>query len=814
MRNARNLRTELDLWKLAWQQVETFLDRIEGAQDQDRSSASKVRALLRAARAVEHQRAARFDVKFLCDPFVDRKTTEWSLDYRKWRIPGADELELAAGNLLTDDSEALEAVMLLPPADLFQVSVEPSDPRASEAVNGMVLVRLPSYPSVGSDTILGTPIDLSLASAVLGPLGSGYDITEQGDTSSLFSRERRKQAATDIDHTEDRVRGWSDLCRSRRAAREAAQDADVLGCGSGSAATPLWQASLDSLARSVIANVLSNTAFLDGSSAADKLGAIAAAASGAATTGSNDAADLSEAKTILTEEGTQQESLLPAIANAETALGGQPQLFLAVAAAATALAAAVQSPPLGFPVSSATRTQRAQLAATLTQALDRLAPVLAPQPLFLVPVEDGPLALELDRAVAARLRYPDGTLRLLRALETAFLASWPGRLVWLHQRYDLVLRPLFTRVRLPFVAGLRAMLRGGPTGLPIQGLELRTQAPVGGETLSLEQPASMLPTLQVIETGHVGVLAQDRPTAAVILGLAASAGRVELNTLPLRVSIASAADAPGSPGVVSGGQEILSFVPGDGFTDAELRSGEASEGPGRDGLMQQTLSLWSRLALIFGRTRIDHEIEPARVPDPSTVAMETLGLFGEVPAQCSTIVIAAAPDAFWNRAMEGAPEPRIARAGEILLLRGRGEPNADGTEGPLRQSAVEIDSTFRTTGAMLQRMDTSSAALLSTIPASGADATCPALLCGSQDDVIVLVLKWTCQRKKLIGEVTLRRDFVGFDLPSLATERLLPAGVLDRVLDPGERIDVAGLVRDEEFAAALETIGGWTRYAR
>src|SRR5260221_8928598 len=255
MRNARTLRAELDLWKLAWQQVETFLDRIEGAQDQDRSSARKVQALLIVARLIEHQRAARFDVKFLCDPFVDGKPTEWSLDYRKWRMPGTDELELAAGNLQTDDSEALESVGLLPAVDLFSVSVEPTDRRAAEAVNGMVLVRLPSYPASGNQTIVGPAIDFSVASAVIGASAFGYDITEQGDTSSLFSRDRRKQAATDIDHTEERVRRWSELCRSRRAARNAAQDSEVLGCGSGSAGPQLWQASLDALARSVIGSI-------------------------------------------------------------------------------------------------------------------------------------------------------------------------------------------------------------------------------------------------------------------------------------------------------------------------------------------------------------------------------------------------------------------------------------------------------------------------------------------------------------------------------------------------------------------------------
>ena len=121
---------------------------------------------------------------------------------------------------------------------------------------------------------------------------------------------------------------------------------------------------------------------------------------------------------------------------------------------------------------------------------------------------------------------------------------------------------------------------------------------------------------------------------------------------------------------------------------------------------------------------------------------------------------------------------------------------------------------FRTTGSMLRRMDTTGAALLSTVPASGADSACPALVCGGHEDVILVLLKRTWQRKKLVGNVTLRRDFRGFDAASLATERMLPAAVLNRVLDAGEQIADISAIRDEEFAAALETLTGWTRYAR
>ena len=116
VRNARRLRAELDLWKLSWQKIETLLERIEGARDQDRPHLNKLEALLRVARVVEHQRALQFESRPLSDPVIDRlpaswlnpairlvadldREQAWSPEFRGWRIPGSDEQELAVANL-------------------------------------------------------------------------------------------------------------------------------------------------------------------------------------------------------------------------------------------------------------------------------------------------------------------------------------------------------------------------------------------------------------------------------------------------------------------------------------------------------------------------------------------------------------------------------------------------------------------------------------------------------------------------------------------------------------------------------------------
>jgi hypothetical protein len=563
-------------------------------------------------------------------------------------------------------------------------------------------------------------------------------------------------------------------------------------------------------ARAVIADVRAGRATLT-TAASEVLAHVESGARAAAAAAVADAQDLTTAADVIEEEGAQVESFPDQLRAAAIVLQNRPTAFLTVAEAAAALQAALQS------------TERAT---TLELALNTLeVALLATHPLFSVVVETGLLQPEIDAVVQARVSYPDGTLRIVRALEWGFLGAWPAHLRWFSIRHRAVLQPLLRRFRKPFTDGLGALIQGDYTGLLCDGLHLETAAQVGSDSLTTAQPASMLSTLEAtLESGQVGILEGDRPTAIVVLGVEASSRKIVLKTAPLLVSVAAqTADVPGAPGLVTGNQPILCVARG--LTREELQLGESAAGQAGDGLLHQTLALWSQLCLVFGWLVVEQvlrgsttitaaQLHTRLIPDPASAPLETLTLHGEIPPYTSTLVIQGAPDAYWDRTLY-PPQPRLARPRELLLLRGRAESEVEGVVGPLVQSVVEVEIVYRTTGSMLARMDTSNAALLSTAPlpvVTGAQT--PALVCGPEEDVIVVLLHQSWQTQKLVGEITLRRDFLGFDAPSLAAERLLPVSLLQKIMPPAEVIDDGGIDRHDEFTAALKLIADWTRYAR
>jgi hypothetical protein len=811
MRNARIFRQELDLWKLAWQQIETFLDRIDGAQDQDEPHRRKLDALLRAARAVEHERATRVDDRPLSDPVVDTMPTHWYseqqgvqevtdpwlLEFRKWRLPGMDEVELAVGNLITlpgEDTALLEQIRLLPDRNIFEVRLDKTDRRFPQSDNGLFMIRLPSYPRAAS------------GNAIVGTGGAVADITEDANTSSLFSQQARYEAAMEPSAEDDPVRRWSNLCAARRSAlpgTRAQYDDTVTYVGP--AAEPSWHSPFIAEALQIVQLVRSGQAALANTAV---LATIETAARAAANAIAADAADLNTAADVIEAEGARQAAFPAQLRATATALGGRPAAFRAVADAAAALRAALTS------------VERAE---QLEQALLALEIALIPPPLSLEVVEDGPLRAEIDAAVEARVTYPDGTLRILRALEWSFLTVWPAQLRRFKTRHEAVLLPLLARFRKPFTDSLAALVRGGYTGLTCEGLHLAPAASIGTESLTTDQPASLLPTLDgAIEAGQVGILAGDRPTALVILGLDTSDRRVALKISPLLVSTApQAEDVPGSPGTVTGDQPIACVAPG--LTAEELRLGEAAAGRAGDGLVHQTVALWSRLCLVFGWLEVERALQGSTtlteahfgarlIPDPSTLPLRQLSLYGEIPPNTMTLVIQGASDAYWERSTY-PPQPRVARPREMLLLRGRGE-SEEGEPAPMLQSAVEVEMVYRTTGFMLERMETADAALLSTSPLPPDAGGTPRFVCGPEEDVIIMLLSQSWQTKKLVGDITLRRDFLGFDAPNLATERLLPVSFLQDIMGSNTPINDGGIDRHDEFAAALKLVADWTRYAR
>lgn len=778
MKSARLVRRELDVWKLVWQQVETFLDRIDGARDQDDPHRRKLEALLRAAGVVERRRALELGEPSLSDPVVDSLPTQywdsaaeetkptssfdypvrlgaWAKELRRWRIPGADEVELAVGFLATSDdgNEAVDKVRLPAPQDVFR-----------RRVNGsMEMVRVPSYPG----------------SIVLPGIGD----PETAD--SLFPKDARRDAT--MDQTgEEHVLAWSALCTMRRSG---AGGNDVLHTGFGGQPPP----STGGLAGQALAILDGLRTGTPPQIAAVDLNRLAAAARAAAGAKQADAQVLRDAGEVLDKEGFRQQGLPDELRAGAEYVAASPDDLRELAAAADALR---------VDVSSSARRER------LRQAARAVAPPVTLPPLFRSRVEAGPLRADLDDAAGARIAYPDGTLRVVRALEWAFAATWGPWLRWLSFRNGSVLEPLMARFRRPFTTSVRALVQGGSTGLACEGLTVGQNATVGADTVITAQPASLRATLDDLRPGQVGVAFGDRPAALVLLGLGRVGEQLSLGVSPLRVSTAQ---GPGTPGVLAAGEPVLSHSPG--LSAGELRRGESDDGPASDGLVQETVGLWSRLCLVFGAVTVEQELGGAALPDPSPAPLEDLALFGQVPALATFLVIAGAPEAYWDRT-EDEPEPRVARPGEILLLRGWAKPEGD-QEGATVQAAMEVERVFRTTGSMLDRMDLGSAARLSTTPLDLDAVGVPKLVCGPEEDVIVVLLRRSWMRRTLVTDITLRRDFAGFDSPSLATERLLPVEVLTHVLGrpESEVVGVPGVDREFEFTAALETLKGWLRFA-
>jgi hypothetical protein len=784
---ARQVRRELDLWKLVWQQIETFVDRVDGARDQDDPNRRKADALLRAAGVVERQRAVELGVPSLSDPVVDRlparywdagtestKPTSslpgggWARDLRRWRIPGNDELELAVGLLGTtgiedDPPEALDVVVLPGPRDLFR--------RVEDGA--LATVRVPSYP--------GT---------IVGPGGELPDIEADpdgpDDRSSLFSKQRRFEATMDTTGENEPLSTWSALCARRRSG---AGGSDVLHTGFDGRPPP-QAGGLAGDALAIVADLRTGTA---ASVAAARLETLAASARAAAVAGSVDGQVLRDAADVLDDEGSRSESLPAALRAAADHLGTRPARLTELATAADALRANTSS-----------GTARAGLEA----AAGRLTASAALPPLLVAPVEAGPLTADLDDATGARVAYPDGTLRTVRTLEAGLAAAWGPWLRWLTIRYGTVLAPLLARFRAPFTAGARALVQGGPTGLACEGLEAGQDASVGADTVVTAQPSSLAATLDDLRPGHVGVVGGDRPTALVLVGLDEMAGQLALGVSPLRVSVSP--EGPGRPGVLAAGSAIRCDAPG--LSAGELERGESDEGPAADGLVHATVELWSRLRLVFGAATVEGDAGGEIVPDPSAARLEDLALFGQVPAMATVLVIAGAGDEYWDRTGE-EPEPRLARTGEVLLLRGWADPEGD-LPGATVQAAVEVDRVYRVTGSTLDRMDLSAAARLSTEPMEVDADGVPCMVCGPEEDVAVVLLRRSWMRRTLVRDVTLRRDFAGFDGPSLATERLLPVDVLTRVLGQPESVvvGVPGVDREDEFTAARETLKAWLRF--
>lgn len=781
MKDARRLRREIDLWGVVWQQVETFVDRVAGAQDQDASARRTLEALLTVAGVVERARATVDEDASLGAPVVrsfasqrrepDGSTAAigdaWSAENRAARLPGLDELELAAGpvSALDENGAPLEddltSVALLAPR-LVPTGV---DTRTGTVTLGL----LPSYDPQATEP----------AGTIVATVPRVYDIAgDDADLTSLFSVERRVTATMGEEPETVHVQTWRELAGRRRGARgdQTPVPVDAVS-GAGRAAV------LASTAVDVVDRLRAGE--LSAGAAAVELAALLAAPAVQGST--NDAADalaLETAAEILDDEGTSTPELAGAVRALAAALRATPGAQQALVAAVGTLAAA--------PSSAA--AQDAVLLRAQALGLSSGTSGLAADP-----VEDGMLGQDLDDATASRLSYPDGSLRMVRALESAFALTWPMRAAWFAERRALVLAPLVARFRAPFHASVRALVDGGDTGLLADGLTVGASVPVGATSVVTGQPASLAPVLDDLEPGQVGIVPGERPAVLAVLGLDTAHGLLQLSVAPVRVSVQG---GPGVPGLLADGGAISGGA--GGLTDTELRSGESAAGPAADGVVAETLALWSQLCLLFGRQSV--ETAAVAVPEPASVPLDGLVLQGAVPPWATTLVLTELPEAFWDRTDPSDPAPRVARPGELLLVRGTTLLDDGGTE--IVQAVVEVDTVVRTTGSALDAMDVTAVGRLSTGPVDAVTPGVPAFRCGPQDDVVIVTLRRSSLDVELSGPLTLRRDFHGFDVVCLATQRLVPPELLGGDPDP-----VPGVDRSREFSLAAAVLADWLRYA-
>lgn len=818
MKHARRLRQQLDDWQQMWRQVEAFVDRLEGARDEDEVARRKTDALLAAAGAVERlRRAAGATPISLGDPVVDRlpttgwdETTQqtvavtapWESTSRQARLPGNDEVEMAVADLATatfpppfeDASGALvlDAVRFLLARDTLDTELD--------GVFGML--RVPSYPG-GGDLVSQTQVDL--------------------EVDSLFSSVDRHNATLDtLDPDEDAdpfVKSWSWLTARRRAQLPGLDPPPPLSSlggpdGAGSGGVPLSSALLDQAA-SCVADALDGRAVrLAPGVHLPVATSLAAAAAAAAESAQPDADALRAASVVLDEEGVDSgvEGLVEALESAADSVAGSPDALSAVAQASSALAAALAtSPPTVLP-SAATAAALSGPARALDGALDAMPSGSALSGLLALPVELGGVAVELDAVLADRLAYPDGSLRILRTLEVSFARWWPVALRWMAARAHpgRSLDRATRRFLAPFVHGLAGLVRGADTGLAVAGLTLGEPANIGAALLATEAPASLAAAVQrTVEAGQVAVLPGDRPAAALVLGAGQQNDRLALPIAPLRVSLVPPDLAPGSPGFVAAGVPLDDH--GAPLTPAELRRGFAQD-PERDGIVEQAVALHSQLALLVGRSELATRLAEVSVPEPSGPSLGSASWHGSVPAMTSAFVLHGLLPEWWDRS-SSSPLPVAFRPGELLLLRGELLPDPDGTSPGTGQTVVEVDRAVWLPGSMIDRVDTSRAAVLATDPAVLGDAGGPALLCAPKDDLVLLTLRRTWQVGALTGPVTLRRDFLGFDLASVAIGVPLGDDLVLRVTG-GAKTDPAGVDRTLELGAATGLLDEWTRHVR
>lgn len=793
MTTVHSLRHEFLRFRSAWQQIETFLDRIEEARDKDEEHATRTRALILAAAAIERERRLRdgsgLDLPlelaqkrpsggarrlqkhkkfaeeaprpvvragFGDDPLLSELTapTDATPPPAVGRLPGAYDLEIAVANIVpdTEGGELIDMTRVVLPATLELYS------RHDDREGALVERVVPRY-----DTPIAAPVRARVA------------LPE----STLFDVGRRLKAAQGKANGEPAR--WTSLRDLRSGYAEL---------------TSSVRAHLDAMHVHPVAHA----------NLADALDDLADAAG-------RGAADLADAATALQGEDLGPDLSPETLADAGTRMAARKTLYAGVARA------------LRDPRQPALDQKLAQLAALLDED---------PEAALYSRTGHGgaaPLNAALDEEVAARIAYPDGTLRLLRAMEGALHGVWTMYTRWFEARTGRYLRPLLiARFLRGLALGLwRAHLKL-PTGAALPGglpLDPSRPAVLGGTFLQFAAPAAGGSwKLGDVVAAQLAFVDGPRRTLAVLLGDVSTVGPrapdspaetlQRLQVTPLRISTSRSRGRGDVPGMIVAdptgpAARLVTQLPSGAYPgDGDITRGTIDHRPQDDGLVHELVALWSRLCLVLGTAAVgdlvdDHALVPPGATPPATRPRElpsALPIAARIPLARGVgpherrLVIAL--DAL-RRALRAAGKqvaddavPIVARPGELLLVRGPDE------HGAISQGVVEVVSVTRTS--------------TENIDAAPANPLGNLVCCDPPGDVLVIeVLDTPFPRPLVAGRdgdrtLVLHRDFRGFGAPSLATRVVLPHAMDDSDATAGEK---PAFYRGLELDAACKAIDSW-----
>ncbi len=603
------VQTEIDRWRMSWQEVETFIDRVEGSRDEDAPYRVRSLALHDAAIVLERLRFRR-DGTWMPHPHRMHQSGNAqlanSVEERKYELPGPVDIELAVAGLELDREDGKPVtdppkVRLFGSEYLFDVWDE-EEAKFVELVSPEYCFGRLMYPAPATPHpyIPG----LSLQVIATPELGDS-----DGSDDSLFSFPRREAAA---EEGIVELKKWSALRAERWQAINDDAVVEQLAAGQPELAQLRQHVEQGSFSQ---ARTLTTTAL---------------------AWANVDAARLVAARTNVEELDAEDEAL--------GALTGLSELVAAEVSKLTTLQV-----ELSKPVTAARKAAALAL-------VDGLPTLLHAAPFL------GVLYAELDSTIAERIAYPDGPLRSLRTLEVAMAKMWRSRKIWFAHRAFLLGR-LMSRFLAPFINNLTALVQTGSTQLSdgLVGARVAIATAAGADQLPLQVSVH---ALRNVRAGEIAVIGGSRPSLAIVVGVGTpSPVHQRVNILPLRVSQARGIGLDGIPGLVADGSQLQRTVQRP-LVGVEYQRGARVDEPEADAIPQDVVALWSRLKLIRGAAFA------LSLPAPFDSALELpvhATRDAVLVAHAPSLLLPTAPiDRSGN-----TPRPLVGSAGEVLLLRGR-----------------------------------------------------------------------------------------------------------------------------------------------